>query len=162
MSQNKRIGLAILIVVLFVAGITAVDLYRRQAMAEALEITPGSVPIYVAGNLVGGIMVADLEGLAKVSFVDAEEGKTQEGWPLADILRLHLGDDELLTGSQVVVSSSSRGKTAVLTWEEIQNPDNMLLFDLSGRGTLKLVSLLDRLDTRDEWVQDSDKIEIEP
>jgi hypothetical protein len=38
----------------------------------------------------------------------------------------------------------------------------MILFDISGRGTLKLVSLLDRLDTRDEWVQDSDKIEIEP
>jgi hypothetical protein len=162
MSQNKRIGLAILIVVLIVGGITAVDLYRQQAMAEALEITPGSVPIYVEGDLVGGIMVTDLERLAKSSFVDAEEGKTQEGWPLADILRLHLGDDELLSGSRVIVSSSSRGKTAVLTWEEIENPDNMLLFDLSGRGTLKLVSLLERLDTRDEWVQDTDKIEIKP
>jgi hypothetical protein len=162
MSQNKRIGLAILVVVLIVGGITAVDLYRRQSMAEALELTPGSVPIYVDGDLVGGIMVADLERLAKSSFVDAEEGKTQEGWPLADILRLHLGDEELLAGSQIIVSSSSRGKTAVLTWAEIENPDNMLLFDLSGRGTLKLVSLLERLDTRDEWVQDTDKIEIKP
>jgi hypothetical protein len=34
------------------------------------------------------------------------------------------------------------------------------MFDLSGRGTLKLVSLLPRLDVRDEWVQDVDKIEI--
>jgi hypothetical protein len=36
----------------------------------------------------------------------------------------------------------------------------MVLFDLSGRGTLKLVSKLPQLDIRDEWVQDVDKIEI--
>jgi hypothetical protein len=34
------------------------------------------------------------------------------------------------------------------------------MFDLAGRGTLKLVSVLERLDTRDEWVQDVDRIEI--
>jgi hypothetical protein len=36
----------------------------------------------------------------------------------------------------------------------------MVMFDLSGRGTLKLVSTLERLDVRDEWVQDVDKIEV--
>ena len=36
----------------------------------------------------------------------------------------------------------------------------MVLFDLSNRGTLKLVSLLEQLDTRDEWVQDVDRIEV--
>ena len=36
----------------------------------------------------------------------------------------------------------------------------MVMFDLSGRGTLKLVSKLEKLDVRDEWVQDTDKIEI--
>jgi hypothetical protein len=35
------------------------------------------------------------------------------------------------------------------------------MFDLSGRGTLKLISKLEKLDVRDEWVQDTDKIEIE-
>ena len=34
------------------------------------------------------------------------------------------------------------------------------MFDLSNRGTLKLVSLLPKLDTRDEWIQDVDRIEI--
>jgi hypothetical protein len=34
------------------------------------------------------------------------------------------------------------------------------MFDLSSRGTLKLVSVLERLDVRDEWVQDVDKIEV--
>ncbi len=37
---------------------------------------------------------------------------------------------------------------------------NMVMFDLSNRGTLKLVSLLEKLDTRDEWVQDVDRIEV--
>jgi hypothetical protein len=59
------------------------------------------------------------------------------------------------------VSSSSREKTAQLTWEEVEDPANHVMFDLSGRGTLKLVSVLERLDVRDEWVQDVDKIEIE-
>jgi hypothetical protein len=48
-----------------------------------------------------------------------------------------------------------------LTWAEVDKPANMVMFDLSSRGTLKLVSLLDRLDVRDEWVQDVDRIEIE-
>ncbi len=34
------------------------------------------------------------------------------------------------------------------------------MFDLSNRGTLKLVSVLQKLDTRDEWVQDVDSIEV--
>ncbi len=34
------------------------------------------------------------------------------------------------------------------------------MFDLSNRGTLKLVSVLPKLDTRDEWVQDVDSIEV--
>jgi len=42
------------------------------------------------------------------------------------------------------------------------NDKNFIMFDLSGRGTLKLVSVLDRLDERAEWVQDIDKIEINP
>jgi len=58
------------------------------------------------------------------------------------------------------VSSSSRDKSAQLTWAEVDDPANMVMFDLSSRGTLKLVSLMEKLDTRDEWVQDTDKIEI--
>jgi hypothetical protein len=60
----------------------------------------------------------------------------------------------------VIVSSSSRDKSAQLTWAEIDDPANWVMFDLSGRGTLKLVSVLEKLDTRDEWVQDVDLIEL--
>jgi len=34
------------------------------------------------------------------------------------------------------------------------------MFDLANRGTLKLVSVMEKLDERAEWVQDSDRIEI--
>ena len=162
MSQNKRIGLAIGIVLGIVLLVTAVDTWRRNSIAAELNITPGSVPIYYDGNLIGGVVVAELESLPTASFVDAEEGKTQEGWPLQQVLLLYLTEEDLEPASQITVSSSSRGKTAVLTWAEVQNPDNNVLFDLSGAGTLKLVSTLENLDTRDEWVQDTDKIEIEP
>jgi hypothetical protein len=59
------------------------------------------------------------------------------------------------------VSSSSRDKSAQVTWAEVNDPENMVMFDLSGRGTLKLVSKLERLDVRDEWIQDIDRIDID-
>ena len=79
---------------------------------------------------------------------------------LRDVLRLHVNEEILLPDAVIIVSSTSREKSARLTWEEVREIENMVLFDLSGRGTLKLVSRLDKLDTRDEWVQDVDKIEI--
>jgi len=42
----------------------------------------------------------------------------------------------------------------------VDQPENYVMFDLSNRGTLKLVSVLPSLDTRDEWVQDVDSIEV--
>jgi len=79
---------------------------------------------------------------------------------LRDVVRLHVKDKDLEAETQVTVSSSSRDKSEVLTWAEVDDPANWVMFDLSGRGTLKLVSVLERLDIRDEWVQDVDKIEI--
>jgi hypothetical protein len=98
--------------------------------------------------------------LELVSFVDAEEGKTQEGWLLRDVLQLHVAPRQLQPDTTITVSSSSRDKSAVVTWAEVDDPANWVMFDLSGRGTLKLVSTLERLDVRDEWVQDVDKIEV--
>jgi hypothetical protein len=59
-----------------------------------------------------------------------------------------------------MVSSSSREKAKMLTWSDIENQENMVLFDLSGRGTLKLVSKIPGFDNRDTWIQDVDKIEV--
>lgn len=162
MDQKKRILLAgaILIVILgIVLGVD--DLQRQQAAHEApADMPPGSVPIYVNGGYISSFVPDDLSQLPTASFVDAEEGKTQDGWLLRDVLLFYLGEDNLQDQSQVTVSSSSREKSKMLTWAEIENKENLVLFDLSGRGTLKLVSTLPGFDNRDSWIQDVDKIEI--
>jgi hypothetical protein len=156
MNRTRAI-IAIAVIVAVAALVLGVDLWQRSVSTSP---EAGSIPIYVDGRLAGRFMPADLEEMNKVSFVDAEEGKTQEGWMLRDVLRLRLGESTLRPETVVVISSSTRDKSAELTWAEVDDPANMVMFDLSGRGTLKLVSTLERLDVRDEWVQDVDKIEV--
>jgi hypothetical protein len=165
MTQNTRILIAVLILIVLVGAVLGIDALRRNrsttAVSEGQEtLAPGSIPIYVDGQFVGGFSPDDLDQLEKVSFVEAEEGKTQTGWMLRDVLLLYVQRDKLQAGTSIVVSSSSRDKSAHLTWAQVDAAANMVMFDLSNRGTLKLVSRLEKLDARDEWVQDTDKIEI--
>ena len=160
MSQKRRILLAVLILCVLVAAILGVDAFSRLRTASAPEAPPGSIPIYLDGRLVGNITAADLEPVGKVSFVDATEAVEQSGWLLRDVLLLRVTQDTLRPETLIKVSSSSRGKSAQVTWAEADDPANRVMFDLSNRGTLKLVSLLEKLDTRDEWVQDTDRIEV--
>ncbi len=159
MNQKKRIVIAVAVIVIIGGAVLGLEALRRQGMSEE-DLEPGSVPIYIDGDLKAAFTPEDLESLEKVSFTDAEKGKTQEGWLLRDVLLLHLSEDDLTPETQITVSSSSRDKSADLTWAEVDDEEHMVMFDLSGRGTLKLVSKLDKLDVRDEWVQDTDKIEI--
>jgi hypothetical protein len=158
MSQRMRIVLAVGVLLVLVTVVLGVEAVRRSS-AEP-ELAPGSIPIYVDGKLAGGFVPDDLAVLEQVSFVDAEEGKPQEGWMLRDVLLLHVKERQLTPDTRIVVTSSSRDKSVDLTWAEVDDPANWVMFDLSGRGTLKLVSVLERLDIRDEWVQDVDKIEV--
>jgi hypothetical protein len=160
MARNKRLLIAVAILIIVAGVILGLEALRRQRMTQA-NLEPGSIPIYVDGQLEAAFAPVDLENLEQVSFEDAEEGKTQKGWLLRDVLLLHLSEESLTPDSPITVSSTSRGKSARLTWTEVSDEDNMVMFDLSGRGTLKLVSKLARLDVRDEWVQDIDRIEIE-
>lgn len=165
MSQGKRIAIAVLIIFVIAGGIMGVEMIRRQKQqmptaAGSPTLVPGSIPIYRDGTLVNGFTPEALQNLEEVSFVDAEEGKTQQGWLLRDVLGLYLDTGSLKPETLITVSSSSREKSADLTWAEVNEPKNYVMFDLSGRGTLKLVSVLERLDIRDEWVQDVDKIEV--
>jgi hypothetical protein len=164
MTQNTRILIAVLILIVLVGAVLGIDALRRSGNSAAAEgqeaLAPGSIPIYLDGQFVGGFDPDDLDQLEKVSFVEAEEGKTQTGWMLRDVLLLYVQRNKLQAGTSIVVSSSSRDKSAHLTWAEVDAAANMVMFDLSNRGTLKLVSRLEKLDVRDEWVQDSDKIEI--
>ena len=95
-----------------------------------------------------------------MSFVDAEEGKKQDGWLVRDVLLLHIQKSALQPDTVIVVSSSSRDKSATLTWAQADDTANMVMFDLANKGTIKLVSKMEGLDTRDKWVQDLDKIEV--
>lgn len=79
---------------------------------------------------------------------------------MCDVILLYVDGKKLKADSLITVSSHSRNKSAQLTWAEVDEPANMVMFDLSNRGTLKLVSVLEKLDTRDEWIQDADQIEI--
>ena len=166
MSQNKRLLISGLILLLLVSIVMGVDALRRQQAADVYQMpegmptaAPGSVPIRVNGRIVASFTPEALEQLQEASFKDAEEGKTQEGWMLADILKFYL-EDKLPDDATILVRSNHREKEATVTWAEVADEDNKILFDISGRGTLKLVSLLPRLDTRDEWVQDVDEITI--
>ncbi len=165
MSLTRRIVIGVVILLLVVGMVLGIEALRRRTDRPAagetqVTLTPGSIPIYVDGQLAAAFSPQDLETVETVSFVDAEEGKTQEGWLLRDVLLLHLDPDQLEPGTPIVVISSSRNKRAELTWSEVQDLENRVIFDLSGRGTLKLVSVLERLDVRDEWVQDVDRIEV--
>jgi hypothetical protein len=158
MTQKGRILLAVGIIILIAAAVAGVEIVRRATSAP--DLPPGSVPIYIDGKFIAAFSAADLAELEQVSFVDAEEGKTQQGWLLRDVILLYVPKADLASEATITVSSSSRDKSAQVTWAEASDKDNMVMFDLSGRGTLKLVSKLEKLDVRDEWVQDVDKIAV--
>ena len=158
MQQRSRILIAVGVVLLIAGLVAGTELLRRQS--SDVEV-PGSIPIVVNGRTRARFVPDDLSQLEQVSFVDDEEGKTQEGWLLRDVLALHITVDRLDPETVIVVSSSSREKSTEVTWSEVADLDNMVMFDLSGRGTLKLVSRLEGLAIRDAWVQDVDRIQVD-
>jgi hypothetical protein len=162
MNQNKRILIAVVSLLVLVGGVLGVDYFQRlQAASEApADMPPGSIPIFVDGRFTASFVPDNLGQLETASFVDAEEGKTQDGWLLREVLLLYVKESKLKDAAQVTVSSSSRGKSHTFTWADVDDQANMVMFDLSGRGTLKLVSRIPGFDIRDSWIQDVDKIEI--
>ncbi len=160
MTQRTRILIAVAILAAVSLGVLGIDQWRRsrQTITEA-DLLPGSIPIYLNGKLVAAFQPTDLEKLEKFSFVDAEEGKTQDGWLLRDVILIHVPPTRLK--GETLITVSSRNKSAQVTWAEVNDSSNAVMFDLAGRGTLKLVSKLERLDTRAEWVQDVEKIEVQ-
>jgi hypothetical protein len=164
MNRNIRILIALLAILAIAGLVLGIDWLQRHQAAQALgtstPLPAGSVPIVFDGQIVAGFVPADLEKLQQVSFVDAEEGKTQDGWLLRDVLLLYLKPEQLQNDTQIIVSSSSQDKSATLSWADVNEASNMVMFDLSNRGTLKLVSLLPQLKTRNYWIQDADRIEV--
>ena len=124
------------------------------------RIVAGGIPLYYQGTLFAAFTPADLEGLTKASFIDPVENKPQEGWLVSEILLLYFTPEQLLPDTPITFTSNSRQKSATLTWAEVSDPDGFVMFDVSNRGTLKLVSQLEKLDEREEWVQDTEVIEV--
>ena len=162
MGQKKRIIIVLVILVVVIGGMLGIDYMQRQKAASETpaDMPPGSIPIFLDGKFVGSFVPGDLDHVSSASFVDVEEGKTQEGWLLKDVLLLYVDQDRLLLESQITVSSSSREKSHTLVWAEVENPKYIVMFDLASRGTLKLVSNIPGFDIRDAWIQDVDRIEV--
>jgi hypothetical protein len=166
MPQRTRIVIGLAVLSALAIAVLGFDQLRRSSSGSGSvaggepTLAPGSIPIRLNGRLAGGFNPTDLEQLEMVSFVDAEEGKIQEGWLLRDVLLLYVDERSLDPDSVIEVRSTSRDRSAELTWAEVKDASNWVMFDLSGRGTLKLASVLERLDTRDEWVQDVDGVAI--
>lgn len=162
MNQKIRIFIAIAIIVVLTAAVIGIERIRGQRIAAEIDasLEPGDIPVFLNGSLRAAFSPTDIENLPSATFKDAEEGKTQDGWLLKDVMLTYFKESQFNEDTKILVISTSRDKSVELTWEEIANTDNMVMFDLAGRGTLKLVSLLEKLDTRDEWVQDVDRIEI--
>ena len=165
MSSRNRIIAAVAILIVIIGIIFIVDALRKQRATQSdaeskVELPPGSVPIYLDDQLIAGIIADDLTELEAASFVDQEEGKTQKGWMLRDIVTLYIDISRMNPDTTITISSSSREKSKTLSWSEVSEPSNMVMFDLSNKGTLKLVSLLEGFDTRKSWIQDVDKVEI--
>jgi hypothetical protein len=158
MKQRTRIIIAVALVVIVVGLVLTVDMIQRR---QSVVPEPGSIPVYVKGTLAGYMTPSHLSSLEISSFVDAEEGKTQEGWLLHEALIQVIPLSSLSSETVITISSSSRDKSVTLTWADVADPLNRVLFDLSSRGTFKIVSeKLPNLDVRAEWVQDVDKIEV--
>jgi len=162
LSQSKRIILAVGLIIVLIGVVLGLESLRAKIIAKEQDVSlnPGDVPVYKDGELLAAINSEDLADLQMVQFTDAEQGKVQEGWLIMDIMDKYFKAKLFPDSLQLVFSSSSRDKSIALTWDEIADPENMVMFDLSGRGTLKLVSKLEKLDVRDEWIQDVDRIEI--
>lgn len=167
MSRQTRIRLAIAVAAVFAAILVVVNVFQRDEStpvipADAATPLPGTIALYHNDGIVTFFTSSTLQGLDEYSFEDAEENKRQGGALLRDIILLYVDEAELSDDTLITVSSSTRDKSVTLSWAQVTNPDNHVLFDPALSGTLKLVSSsLENLDTRAEWIQDTDRIEIQ-
>jgi hypothetical protein len=164
MKPTFRYILALVVLIGLVSLVVGIDALQRRASGRAslagATLPPGSIPIFLDGVLRGAFTPNSVLGLPTASFTDSEESKTQAGYLLRDVVLQAVGAEMLSPDTLVVVSSSSRSKSARLYWSQVNTPANQILLALGGRGTFKLVSILPELDTRDEWIQDVDRIEV--
>ena len=156
--------LGVLVLVGAVLGTVGLIEQRRVAQIPAATPQPGRIHLYVDGVFRANIAPDDLKALPAASFTDLEQGKPQEGWWLRDVVRLYVPETSLSSQSSIRVTGLSKdglGKVAGITWAEALEPANNVAFDLAGDGqSVKLASTLERLSTRNDWVQGVSRLDI--
>ena len=166
MSQKTRILIVVVVLVLVAVGLAAVGLASQNQAAQVPASTPqpGMIHLYVDGAFVANVTPADLKTLPAASFVDKEQGKTQSGYWLRDVIRVYVKETQLSPQSQITVTGVRQGtqnKSAIITWAETLDPANNILFAPSNDGqSVKLASTMDRLSTRDSWIQGITEINV--
>jgi hypothetical protein len=167
MSQRTRVVIVIgvLVVIAVAAAIYGAVMQNRMKNAAQNVPQPNMIHLYVDGKFVANVSPVELNDLPAASFTDAEEGKLQEGWWLHDVVRLYVQEDQLGPDSEVDVagirSTTGETKQQALTWQQVTDPANTVIFDLAGNGqSLKLVSSIAGFDTRDTWIQGVSRIDV--
>jgi hypothetical protein len=164
MSQRNRILIVVAVVALVGGALGLSGLLQRGAGTSG-EPEAGKIHVYVDGRFVANVDPEQVSALATSSFVDSEKGKTQEGPRLRDVVLLYADEGDLQADSIVKVSgiqpSNDKAKEATVTWGQASESVNNVLLDVSvSSGALKLVSTLPGLDTRADWVQGIQRIEV--
>ncbi len=166
MSQKTRILILVGVIILIGAVLAVIGLAAPNPAAQAPSATPqaGMIHLYVDGNFTANIAPADLAKLPAASFVDKEQGKTQNGYWLRDVVKVYVKESALSPTSQIALSGVRGGtekKTATLTWAETLDPANNVLFSPSNDGqSVKVAGTMDKLATRDNWVQGLTQIDV--
>ena len=137
----------------------------KKPTVSSMEPEPGRIHVYVDGHFSANVNPEQVSALSPASFVDPEKGKTQKGPWLKDIVLLYVPEKQLRSDSIITVigteSGQGPGKKASLTWDQIKDPDNHILFDFSTSGdSVKLVGTSPELDTRSKWVQGDQRIDV--
>jgi len=164
MDSKKRIILAVVILIAVTAVILVIDSFQRGGTLYRYfttgEFSGNCVPIYAGTVERARFCSSDAEKLTSFSFTDKSEQKLQQGWFLCDIIKLYLKDNELGPKTTVTVESTARKKKAELRWKDLADRSKMVILAVSRQGTLKLVSTMEGLDSREQWIQEVDRIEV--
>jgi hypothetical protein len=166
MSQTVRI-LIVVAVLAIIAIIFAVVGAVSQSQVAQMPVTtpqPGMVQLYVDGKFVANLLPTETQKLPAGSFVDKEQSKTQSGQWLRDVIRLYVKETSLSASSLVIITGVRQGtekKSATLTWAEVLDPANNILYSPSNDGTsVKIAATMDKLSTRNDWVQGLTQIDV--
>ncbi|MBC7234756.1 MAG: hypothetical protein H5T69_02860 [Chloroflexi bacterium] len=166
MSSKVRlfILLTLLAMAMVVIDLVFIALLSRQTPPLA-QPQPERITIYLDGQLVAEADLTTIASSEIVSFQDAERGERFKGLWVDALLLRYVAEDKLAPETTIIFVGRAPGsgntREVKLTWAEISDHENRVLLGTSrAEGAPTLVGALERLDTREEWVQDVSRIDI--